>query len=314
MQMPLPIWKSIHRVLLIGLFTIAHAAEIQTHPEQTPQLQEIAAVHSHRSLPPQEMASTELNENLQDSSTAEEPEPTKTFPTDNQVFDFFTAILRMDFIEAKNWLDQGMDVNITLPPSPPKEFLQLIKEPRMTYYVTRDEDVTALMMAAGMALAPAVDFLLNNGADRWKKTKRNKTYALWLASRTGDVELMRKLMNLDPHEEWNQLTINVSITNQEMTMRKNGEVIFESPISSGRKDKPTPTGKFLVTDKHAQWKSTIYNVSMPHYVRLSCSDFGFHAGNLPGYPASGGCIRLPAAKAKEVFSITPIGTLVIIEP
>lgn len=240
-------------------------------------------------------------------------EPVVEFPTDAQVFAWFEAILRGDLAAAKAWLDQGMDVDVHLPANPPKEFLELITVSRMVYYATRDKGVTALMMAAGMGSGPAVDFLLANGADRFKKTTRNRTHPLWLASRTGDVDLMRKLMTLDPEGEWKKHTVKVSLSEQKMRLFKEGELVFESPVSSGRKKYPTPTGRYVVTDKHREWKSTIYHVSMPHFVRLSCGEIGFHAGNLPGYPASHGCIRLPAKQARELFNAVAIGTLVEIE-
>jgi len=243
----------------------------------------------------------------------EMPEPEEVFPTDEQVFAYFSAVLRGDFAEAGDWLERGMDVDTALPPQPSREFLERITESRMVYYATREQGVTALMMAAGLGNVAAVDFLLEHGADRLKKTRRNRTHPLWLASRTGDVELMRKLMNLDPQGEWKALTAKVNLTEQRMSLLRDGEVILESPVSSGKPSKPTPTGKFVVTDKHRDWKSSIYNVSMPHFVRLSCSAVGFHAGRLPGYPASGGCIRLPADKARDFFAMVPIGTLVVIE-
>lgn len=68
-----------------------------------------------------------------------------------------------------------------------------------------------------------------------------------------------------------------------------------------------------MTNKYKMWKSSLYHAKMPYFLRLSCGDFGLHAGNLPGYPASHGCIRLPADKAQELFTLIPEGTLVEIE-
>ncbi len=65
--------------------------------------------------------------------------------------------------------------------------------------------------------------------------------------------------------------------------------------------------------KHRQWKSTLYHAPMPLYLRLSCRDFGLHAGELPGYPASHGCIRMKKKDAEEFFSRVPVGTLVVIK-
>jgi lipoprotein-anchoring transpeptidase ErfK/SrfK len=66
-----------------------------------------------------------------------------------------------------------------------------------------------------------------------------------------------------------------------------------------------------VTHKYRHWKSTLYeDAPMPYFMRLSCRDFGLHAGVLPGYPASHGCIRLPEAKAAAFFAKVDVGTLV----
>jgi lipoprotein-anchoring transpeptidase ErfK/SrfK len=53
---------------------------------------------------------------------------------------------------------------------------------------------------------------------------------------------------------------------------------------------------------------------MPYFQRFSCGDFGMHEGNVPNYPASHGCIRLPAGTAKKLFSMTQAGDRVNIVP
>ena len=58
--------------------------------------------------------------------------------------------------------------------------------------------------------------------------------------------------------------------------------------------------------------STIYKCAMPFFMRLNCRDFGMHQGNVPGYPASHGCIRVPAGTAQRLFRDLPVGTLVSI--
>src|SRR6185295_9713906 len=51
---------------------------------------------------------------------------------------------------------------------------------------------------------------------------------------------------------------------------------------------------------------------MPNMQRLTWDGVALHAGKLPGYPASHGCVRLPPAFAKQLYAITTIGTPVII--
>ena len=93
-----------------------------------------------------------------------------------------------------------------------------------------------------------------------------------------------------------------------------GNEIFATKVSTGRKGFATPTGDFVITNKHRAWTSTIYHASMPYFQRLSCSDFGLHEGNVPGYPASHGCIRVPAGNAAKLFTMTQAGDRVRIVP
>jgi hypothetical protein len=230
-----------------------------------------------------------------------------------QALELFRAILLRDYERLRDLLAQGIWPDIELPPGPPEDYLRLLPDTRLVYYAQHEQGFTALMLAAALGDREAVRILLQNGADRWKKTKRHRTFALWLGAKTGDVELIRELMALQPGGEWSRHEIRVSLSMQSMRLLRDGETILESPISSGKKSNPTRTGRFVVTDKHRNWKSTLYNVPMPFFVRLSCSDFGFHAGRLPGYPASHGCIRLPKEKAKQLFETVPLGTLVVIE-
>ena len=68
----------------------------------------------------------------------------------------------------------------------------------------------------------------------------------------------------------------------------------------------------MVTDKKRSHVSSLYHVQMPFFMRLNCLDFGMHAGNVPNYPASHGCIRLPAEIAQKLFAEIPVGTVVTI--
>jgi lipoprotein-anchoring transpeptidase ErfK/SrfK len=49
------------------------------------------------------------------------------------------------------------------------------------------------------------------------------------------------------------------------------------------------------------------------FMRLTNYGVGMHVGILPGYPASHGCIRLPADIAKMIYDKVRIGTRVVIE-
>ena len=109
------------------------------------------------------------------------------------------------------------------------------------------------------------------------------------------------------------VTVIVSLTTQRAYAYRNGVPIGVSTISSGAPGHETPTGVFVILQKAVTHKSNCYsNAPMPFMQRLTWSGIAMHAGNLPGYPASHGCIRLPPEFAKKLFSITKRGLTVVI--
>ena len=109
------------------------------------------------------------------------------------------------------------------------------------------------------------------------------------------------------------LVVVVSIGKQTVTVYDDGKVIAKSPISSGTSSNPTPTGIFSILEKNRYHYSNLYGgAPMPFMQRVTNSGVAMHAGDLPGYPASHGCIRLPYSFARSLFGITDIGARVII--
>jgi len=106
----------------------------------------------------------------------------------------------------------------------------------------------------------------------------------------------------------------VSIRNQSAWLVDRNRILATSAVSTAKKGMHTPTGHFRVSEKDVSHVSTIYHVSMPFYMRLSGQPFGMHAGYLPGYPASHGCIRMPRDKAALFFRNVIVGTPVRILP
>ncbi|GAA5068118.1 L,D-transpeptidase [Roseibacterium beibuensis] len=104
-----------------------------------------------------------------------------------------------------------------------------------------------------------------------------------------------------------------SIPEQRVHVYRNGIRIGVSTCSTGRPGHETPTGVFTVLQKDADHRSSTYNnAPMPNMNRLTWGGIALHAGNLPGYPASHGCIRLPLEFSALLFEVTHIGTPVII--
>ena len=105
----------------------------------------------------------------------------------------------------------------------------------------------------------------------------------------------------------------VSITEQRGYVYRNGVLIGATTVSTGRPGHPTPTGVFTVLQKQKEHRSTIYDgAPMPYMERLTWGGVALHAGGLPGYPESHGCIHLPSEFAQRLFDISPNGMTVVI--
>jgi lipoprotein-anchoring transpeptidase ErfK/SrfK len=132
-------------------------------------------------------------------------------------------------------------------------------------------------------------------------------------------------------------SILVSLSKQRAYLMLGDEIAVDTPISSGKKSRMTPKGKYKVLQKDKDHRSNLYGsfvdrkgrvvrsgVStridsapsgthfvgspMTYFLRLSHDGVGLHVGVLPGYPASHGCVRLPAEIARIFYEKTKIGT------
>lgn len=105
----------------------------------------------------------------------------------------------------------------------------------------------------------------------------------------------------------------VSLTDQTAYLYRGDTLVAVSSVSTGRDGHPTPIGVFPILAKETMHKSKKYDdAPMPYMQRIDDYGIAMHAGNLPGYPASHGCVRLPAAFAKKLFGVTHTGTEVMI--
>ena len=109
------------------------------------------------------------------------------------------------------------------------------------------------------------------------------------------------------------VVIVVSLPQQLVHVYRGGVRIGESTISSGRPGHDTPTGVFTILQKQKMHRSTLYDdAPMPFMQRLTWDGIALHAGRLPGYPASHGCVRLPAAFAEALYGVTEHGGVVVV--
>lgn len=111
------------------------------------------------------------------------------------------------------------------------------------------------------------------------------------------------------------LIIAISIEQQRLKIYDANGFFAETPISTGMKGHPTPMGVFSVIQKHKLHHSNIYSgAPMPYMQRITWSGVAMHAGVLPGYPASHGCIRMPMAFAVKMWNWTKMSARVVVTP
>ena len=135
--------------------------------------------------------------------------------------------------------------------------------------------------------------------------------------------------------------VRVSLSKQRAYLLLGDEVVIDSPISSGKRSRPTPKGNFTVMEKDKDHRSSLYGdyvdgsgrvvrrgisrlidsapsgthyvgANMKWFMRLTSEGVGMHVGILPGYPASHGCIRMPEQAAEMFYNRVKVGTPVAV--
>lgn len=222
------------------------------------------------------------------------------------------ASLRRAPVVMRTLLESGVNPNITLalpatsltPDSVPDNYLRNL--------LKRGHKVTPLIACAARGDVESVTLLLNAGANREARSSLQGFMALDFAADRGFIYLMRLLLGRDPEKE-PRIVVIVNLSRQQATLQIEGETKLRTTISTGRNGYATPAGRYVVTHKYREWRSTIYKVPMPFFMRLNCSNIGLHSGEVTGAPASHGCIRLPDGVARKFYEIITTGDEVIIE-
>lgn len=126
---------------------------------------------------------------------------------------------------------------------------------------------------------------------------------------------------LEPGEYWwapmvspsGPVVVLVSIPEQVVHVYRNGILIGRSTVSTGAKGHGTPAGVFSILEKRQRhYSSTYNNAPMPNMQRLTWQGIALHSGQIPGYPASHGCVRMPFGFSQLLFSVTDKGGTVVI--
>jgi len=111
------------------------------------------------------------------------------------------------------------------------------------------------------------------------------------------------------------IIVTISLEKQSLKVYDANGLFAQAPVSTGMRGHATPLGVFSIIQKNKWHRSNIYSgAPMPYMQRLTWSGIALHAGALPGYPASHGCIRVPMNFAQDIWRWTGMGTRVVVTP
>ncbi len=216
------------------------------------------------------------------------------------------ASLRRSSDIIKALLVAGADANARFASPVPEAVLEAVTVSDLKSSLKSDRGVTPLIACTARGDVEGVLALIQNGAKTGLPTSKYYRYPINFACTQKYIYLCRILLGRSPDQE-PDLLVTVDLSQQRAWVTKDGQVVDSTVISTGREGYGTPTGHYVVTDKHSSWVSTLYKVPMPWFMRLDGGAIGLHSGHVTGRPASHGCIRLPYEKAKSFFSIVRVG-------
>ena len=222
------------------------------------------------------------------------------------------AIALQDVESAKYLLESGAAAQFTFQDKVAERYSELIDSTGVIkWFMTRDSRITGIMMACDQGNLAMCKLLKEHGAKE-SSTRKNRFWAGNFAARQSHTDVVQLMLGAIPGDR--NRTVTVDLSQQRATVyNKDKKTVMSFRISSGKKGKRTRTGEFVVTNKKRHHISTIYDVDLPYFQRLSYSDFGFHTGVVPGYPASSGCLRCPSSYSKKLYYHLKVGDVVTIQ-
>lgn len=181
----------------------------------------------------------------------------------------------------------------------------------------RSPRATLAALALPLALMAAPTPAMANGWDESAEARQTAATAAWQSLETLEEAFGVSTISNGKYR-WKDgrdraTRIVVNLNTQMLFVYDGSEMIAASTISSGKEGNETPTGIFPIMEKNRHHRSNKYNdAPMPYMQRLDTYGIALHAGDLPGYPASHGCIRLPKEFAARLFKATEVGTEVLV--
>ncbi|MCB1092244.1 MAG: ankyrin repeat domain-containing protein, partial [Verrucomicrobiae bacterium] len=207
-------------------------------------------------------------------------------------------------------IDQGADVRAREPSPASDAFTAAFTRSKtFRWHLQSDSKINPLMLAAAQGDTKTAKLLIDAGAQKGDYSKRY----LWpvnIAAWHGDVAMMQIIFGRDPDPDRQPRRVIIDLSSQKATLYEDGRVAYSTRVSTGKSGYRTPSGVYVITDKHRHHTSSLYDASMPYFMRLSCAAFGLHQGYVPGYPASHGCIRVPESGARHLFGVCEVGDVV----
>jgi lipoprotein-anchoring transpeptidase ErfK/SrfK len=222
------------------------------------------------------------------------------------------ALALHDMVLLDILLQDHANPDATMPAPVPAEIIRLFANDYAAYELSKDSRVTPLMLAVLTRQTGAVRLLLIHKASTQIRTKGRGMYPLDFAAELKDIPVMQLLLGREPDPDGEGRHVVVCISMQKAWLLFGSDVMLETSVSTGRPGYDTHPGEYVVTQKYTVWKSTLYKVGMPNFMRLSCGQTGLHGGYVPGIPASHGCIRLPPEKAATMYGMVQPGDRVTI--
>ena len=153
---------------------------------------------------------------------------------------------------------------------------------------------------------------MKKGANPRQPTQ-SKSYPIYMASGMKNVKMEQLILGVPFEDDQQEREFIIDLSDQKAYLYKKGKLIKTSRCSTGKRGYRSPTGGYVITDKHRHKVSNIYKgAKMPYFQRFSGSAIGFHYGKTYAGYLSHGCIRLPMSSAKFFFHNSKVGDRVTI--